>query len=264
MPELPEVEIIRIGIEKNLPKTSIKEVLLLRKDLRFLLPSKELLNLKNKTLISIGRRGKFLILKSENEEFISHLGMTGHWRYEKVHKPTKHDHIIIQWEDTNLIYNDPRRFGYILKNDSSTFKNFGPDPILDSINSNDFFIKGKKAKTPIKNWLLNQKNILGIGNIYASEILFKSKINPKKLASKLKLNQWEDIIKHTLSTLKEAIQKGGSSLRDYKNVEGKQGDMQNHWMVYGKENQPCSICKTKIKKIVQTNRSTYFCPNCQK
>ncbi len=264
MPELPEVEIIRLGIEKNLPPDPISNISLLRKNLRFPLPIKELKDLKNKSLNSIGRRGKFLILRSENSEFISHLGMTGHWRYEKNYQPLKHDHVIIEWETTKLIYNDPRRFGYILNNTELTFKNFGPDPILDPLDKDLFFKSGKNSNTPIKSWLLNQKNILGVGNIYASEILFKSKINPKKITSKLKLKNWEDILTNTIKILNEAIHQGGSSLRDYKNIDGEQGNMQNHWQVYAKENSSCPTCANKIKKITQTNRSTYFCPHCQK
>ncbi len=264
MPELPEVEIIKLGIQNQLPKEAIKEIKLLRKDLRFPLPLRELKDLKNKSILSVDRRGKFLILKTNTHHFISHLGMTGHWRYEATYAPIKHDHVVIEWSNINLIYNDPRRFGYILKFDQNTFKNFGPDPIHDQLDSNDFYSKAKKSNTPIKSWILNQKNILGVGNIYASEILFKTKIKPTKITSKLKFNDWINIITETKNVLNEAIKKGGSSLRDYKNVAGEQGDMQNHWQVYGQENSKCNICQTTIKKITQSNRSSYFCPTCQK
>ncbi len=264
MPELPEVEIVKIGLLKQLPKTPILDLKLFRQDLRFPLPIKQLQELKHQTLNTIERRGKFLIFKTNKYNFISHLGMTGHWRYETEYTPIKHDHILIHWANVNLVYNDPRRFGYMLLSDEDTFKNYGPDPIHDYLDPQAFFELGQKSKTPIKSWLLNQNNILGIGNIYASEILFRAKINPKKITAKLKLNHWQDIISQTKKTLNEAISKGGSSMRDYKNVEGQQGDMQNHWLVYGQEHQKCKVCAQKIKKIIQTNRSTYLCPRCQK
>jgi formamidopyrimidine-DNA glycosylase len=264
MPELPEVEIIRRGILKDLPRTEIKSVKLTRPDLRFPLPVNELKKIKNKKFIDIQRRGKFLIFKTTSSDFISHLGMTGHWRFESKYSPKKHDHVIIGWEKQNLIYNDPRRFGYILNLSQDMFSNFGPDPIEDKIDVNYFTQNYKSINTNIKSFLLNQKNILGIGNIYVSEILFKSKINPLKIVKTLKPEQWEKILSYTHETLTQAIELGGSSLRDYKNVDGKKGDMQNHWLVYGQENKPCSICKSKIKNITISNRSTYFCPKCQK
>lgn len=264
MPELPEVEIIRRGILKSLPKDPVQKVTLFRKNLRFALPILELHQLKNKIILSIQRRGKFLIFKTDLFDLISHLGMTGHWRYEDNYKPIKHDHVLIQWNNLNLIYNDPRRFGYILKSNLDSFKNYGPDPLLDSIDPNFFLNKSKKSKTPIKTWLLNQNNILGVGNIYASEILFRSKIHPKKLACKLTTSNWQRVVEETKNTLLESIDRGGSSLRDYKNVDGEEGKMQNHWSVYNRNGLSCIICNAKIKKITQINRSTYFCSVCQK
>jgi formamidopyrimidine-DNA glycosylase len=264
MPELPEVEIVKQGLLKSLPKDEIQEVQTFRKDLRFPLPLKELAQLKNHSIKTISRRGKFLILETTSRHFISHLGMTGHWRFESTYSPLKHDHIRIQWNSQNLIYNDPRRFGYILNYEIDLFKNFGPDPILDILEAKNFYPRYKKSETNIKTFLLNQKNILGIGNIYASEILFKAKIKPLKKVRQLKLQDWESILVETKLVLNKAITLGGSSMRDYKNVEGDKGDMQNHWLVYGKQSIPCSVCKTAIKNITISNRSSYFCSQCQK
>lgn len=264
MPELPEVEIIKRGILKDAPKTKIQNIELLRSDLRFPLPKKNLNKIKDNKIINIDRRGKFLIFRTTSYDFISHLGMTGHWRFETKYKPQKHDHVIIHWPQKSLIYNDPRRFGYILNYTLESFNDFGPDPITDKIDVLQFAEKNKKSSTNIKSFLLNQKNILGIGNIYASEILFKSKLNPLTCVNKLKLKDWENIIKYTEETLSQAIQLGGSSLKDYRNVNGEKGDMQNHWLVYGQASKPCPTCKTQITHIVVSNRSTYFCSRCQK
>lgn len=264
MPELPEVEIIRRGILRDIPQTKISSVDLFRPDLRFPLPLKELKRLKDQKITTIDRRGKFLIFKSTSSHFTSHLGMTGHWRFEKKYQPIKHDHIAIHWPQKSLIYNDPRRFGYVLNYTDNIFSDFGPDPIVDVINVAEFASRFKNSSTNIKTFLLNQKNILGVGNIYASEILFKCKINPLKLVNKLKPKDWENILFFTHEVLSKAIDLGGSSLRDYKNVDGEKGSMQNHWLVYGQVNKPCPTCKTKIKSTVVSNRSTYFCTKCQK
>lgn len=264
MPELPEVEIIKQGILKDLPKTEITSIKTFRPDLRFPMPLKELSKLKSQKITGLKRRGKFLIFESTSTNFISHLGMTGHWRFEKTHSPKKHDHLVISWKSKSLIYNDPRRFGFIINHSQSVFENFGPDPIEDEIDVFEFSKKFKNSKTNIKTFLMNQKNILGVGNIYASEILFKSGIHPLKLVHKLNLKNWESILEQTHLILKKSITLGGSSLRDYKDVDGKKGDMQNHWLVYGQENKNCSVCNTKIKNITISNRSTYFCSKCQK
>lgn len=264
MPELPEVEIVKQGLLKSLPKTEILEVKTFRKDLRFPLPLKELSQLKNNLIKTISRRGKFLVLETTTKNFISHLGMTGHWRFEENHRPLKHDHLLIRWQNQNLIYNDPRRFGYILNYSQEMFNNFGPDPILDPINASEFFNKHKKSETNIKTFLLNQKNILGVGNIYASEILFKTGIKPLKKVRQLKFKDWENILSETKIVLQKAITLGGSTMRDYRNVDGEKGDMQNHWLVYGKEGLPCSTCKGPIKNITISSRSSYYCVKCQR
>lgn len=264
MPELPEVENVRLGIKSKLPSTSIKSVEIYRPDLRFPLPSQELKALKDSKIDDIQRRGKFLIFKTRNQDFISHLGMTGHWRFETTYNPLKHDHILFNWNGISLIYNDPRRFGYFTSIAENYFDKFGPDPLLDKITPQSLSEKAIASKTNIKTWLMNQNNILGIGNIYASEILFKSKINPLKITSNISSKDWQTLLKNTKSILNQAIKQGGSSLRDYRNVDGASGNMQNHWKVYGRSGLNCKVCKGEIQKSVIATRATYFCKTCQK
>ncbi|MCO5114241.1 MAG: bifunctional DNA-formamidopyrimidine glycosylase/DNA-(apurinic or apyrimidinic site) lyase [Bdellovibrionaceae bacterium] len=264
MPELPEVENVRLGLNQYLTKKPLTKVTLLRKDLRFPLPRKELLSLKNHCLLNLERRGKFLIFNFDHLSLFSHLGMTGHWRVEKIHRPIKHDHLILSWKDQNWIYNDPRRFGYIGLHTGQLLKKFGPDPILDDIKSNDLWLKAQGKKQPIKTWLMDQKNILGIGNIYASEVLFACGLHPLRPVHKVTETQWKQILQHTKRILKKSIRLGGSTIKDYRTVDGEKGGFQNTWAVYDKEGLSCKTCKHPIFHLKLSGRATYFCKSCQK
>ena len=185
--------------------------------------------------------------------------------------PKKHNHVFLEFDNIKIIYNDPRRFGYFKlfenKNNLENFiNNYGPEPFSSKFNLNylkKYFYKKKKN---IKNFLLDQKFVSGLGNIYASEILFSSKINPKKKAKSLSENDCINIIKYSRKILNLAIKKGGSSIRDFKNIVGKNGSFQDNFKVYNRENKSCLSpgCKGTIKKKFITNRSTFFCNICQK
>lgn len=263
MPELPEVENVRIGLNKYLSDSPLEEVKLLRKDLRFPLPKKELLLLKNQRLLNLARRGKFLIFNFEKLSLFSHLGMTGHWRVETDYISQKHDHVLLKWKKHIWIYNDPRRFGYIGINDGQLEKNFGPDPILDKITVLDFLNRAKNKKQPIKLWLMDQKNVLGIGNIYASEVLFAAHIHPLQPTFSITKTQWQSILLHTKKILNKSIKLGGSTLKDYRKVDGEKGGFQDTWFVYGKDDEPCKTCKKPVQFLKLSGRATYFCKKCQ-
>ena len=287
MPELPEVEIVKQSLAKKIQQKKIKKVIIKNRNLRFKIPLKFEKLLEQKKIKKVTRFSKYLILNFNDNSFcLIHLGMSGTIHlinkhiinkftntsfYNSPELPKKHNHVEIQFNDMSVIYNDPRRFGFFRFIDNpkelkKRFNNLGPEPFFLSFNLKyllNFFINKKKD---IKSFLLDQKFVSGIGNIYASEILFLCKINPKTYAMKLSKNDCKKIIYYSKSVLKKAIEKGGSSIRDFKNTEGKNGSFQKEFKVYQRENQGCSRknCHGKIKKIFISNRSTFFCNICQK
>ena len=287
MPELPEVEIVRQSLLKNIKGKKINQVLVNNRNLRFKLKHSFEKNLKNKSISNIKRFSKYLIIEFENKSFcIIHLGMSGTIHIVKNRKkslltntsfyhspklPEKHNHIEFFFSNFKLIYNDPRRFGFFLFIDNKDdlekrFKKFGPEPFDKKFNLKHLtnFFKGKKKN--IKSFLLDQKFVSGIGNIYASEILYRSKINPLIRAKNLKKFQLKKIIKNSKKILLKAIKQGGSTIRDFKNTKGEIGQFQKNFKVYGRDKQSCKrrSCYGVIKKITQSNRSTFLCKICQK
>ncbi|MDF1857861.1 MAG: bifunctional DNA-formamidopyrimidine glycosylase/DNA-(apurinic or apyrimidinic site) lyase [Candidatus Pelagibacter bacterium] len=287
MPELPEVEIVKQSLSKKIEQKRIKKVIIKNRNLRFKIPLKFEKLLEQKKIKKVTRFSKYLILNFNDNSFcLIHLGMSGTIHlinkhiinkftntsfYNSPELPKKHNHVEIKFNDMSVIYNDPRRFGFFRFIDNpkelkKRFNHLGPEPFFLSFNLKyllNFFINKKKD---IKSFLLDQKFVSGIGNIYASEILFLCKINPKTYAMKLSKNDCKKIIYYSKSVLKKAIEKGGSSIRDFKNTEGKNGSFQKEFKVYQRENQGCSRknCHGKIKKIFISNRSTFFCNICQK
>ena len=286
MPELPEVEIIKQSLDRKIKFKKINKVLVRNRNLRFKVPKNFEFFLKNKKIRKISRKYKYLIFHLNNNTFlIIHLGMSGtiHLISEKNFKntnasfygsanlPTKHNHIVIFLKKYHLIYNDPRRFGYFsIFNDEidleRKFNHFGPEPFSKSFNLKYVVNYFKKKEKNIKNFLLDQKFVSGIGNIYACEILFISKINPFKKAKNLTKDECRKILLCSKVVLKKAIQKGGSSIRDFQNTNGNKGTFQNEFNVYQRENLNCvkAKCKGFIKKKVISNRSSFFCNYCQK
>jgi len=287
MPELPEVEIVRQSLDKKIKGKFIKKVLVKNRNLRFKIPYNFEKLLNKKKIKKVDRFSKYLILIFEdNSSCTIHLGMSGTIHllfnnkknivtntsfYNLLLLPEKHNHIEIIFNELKLVYNDPRRFGYFLffknKNDlKRKFNKFGPEPFSYIFNTNYVLKYFKNKEKNIKNFLLDQKFVAGIGNIYASEILFLCKINPIKKAKKLRLDEIKKIIHYSKFVLKKAIQKGGSSIRDFKNTLGNQGSFQMDFNVYQRENLKCLkyTCKGIIKKIFISNRSSFFCNICQK
>jgi len=287
MPELPEVEIVKRSLVQKIQQKKIKKVIIKNRNLRFKIPIKFEELLKNKTIKKVTRFSKYLILNfSEGSFCLIHLGMSGTIHLIKKDTPTKytntsfysshnlpkkHNHVEIQFKDLKIIYNDPRRFGFFkfINNKEDLLKKFnhlGPEPFFKSFNLEyltNYFLNKKKD---IKSFLLDQKFVSGIGNIYASEILFFCKINPRTHAMKLSKKDCKKIIQFSKKVLNRAIKKGGSSIRDFKNISGKNGNFQNEFKVYQRENLNCqrNKCTGKITKIFISNRSTFFCNICQK
>ena len=286
MPELPEVEVVRKSLNRKIKNKEIKKVLVKNKNLRFKVPSDFKNFLKNKKVINVNRFSKYLILCLNNKSYcLIHLGMSGTIHLVNLKKkniitntsfynspllPEKHNHIEIFFKDLKLIYNDPRRFGFfqILNNDDQLkkrFKHLGPEPFQSTFNLKYLrnFFKGKEKN--IKSFLIDQNFVSGIGNIYASEILFLSKINPFKKAKLLSENDCKKIISNSRKILLQAIKRGGSSIKNFKNSNGNSGSFQKEFNAYQREGEKCknSRCKGIIKKVFISNRSTFFCDICQ-
>ena len=287
MPELPEVEVVKESLSRTITGKKIKKVSIKNRNLRFKIKKGFETRLQSKSIKKVKRFSKYIILVLNDEKFcLIHLGMSGTIHllrknilnqktnasfYHSPYLPKKHNHVFLEFDNIKIIYNDPRRFGYFKlfenKNNLENFiNNYGPEPFSSKFNLNylkKYFYKKKKN---IKNFLLDQKFVSGLGNIYASEILFSSKINPKKKAKSLSENDCINIIKYSRKILNLAIKKGGSSIRDFKNTVGKNGSFQDNFKVYNRENKSCLFpgCKGIIIKKFITNRSTFFCNICQK
>ena len=287
MPELPEVEIVRQSLEKKVRDKIIQKVLIKNRNLRFKIQSNFKKHLHKKKIKKIERFFKYIIITFEDSSgFIIHLGMSGtihllHKNQKNIYTnssfynspklPKKHNHIEIEFEKIKIIYNDPRRFGYFLTFNNKLelnqkFLNFGPEPFSESFNLKYILKYLKNKEKNIKNFLLDQKFVSGIGNIYANEILFNSKINPSRKAKNLNKNDCKKILFNSKLVLNKAIKKGGSSIRDFQNINGKMGTFQKDFKVYQRENLNClkPKCKGIIKKKIISNRSSFFCNYCQK
>ena len=286
MPELPEVEVVKQSLYKKIKFKKINKVLVRNRNLRFKVPEGFEFFLKDKIINNISRKSKYLIFHLNNKTFLLfHLGMSGTMHlvgkknstntnlsfYGSSNLPKKHNHIIILFDKYELVYNDPRRFGFtkIIKNKKKLeifFNKFGPEPLNSEFNIDYISNYLKKKNKIIKSFLLDQKFVSGIGNIYASEILYYSKINPLKQAKKLSTNDIKKIKYFSKLVLNKAINKGGSSIRDFKNVKGKVGNYQKEFKVYNRASLNCldKSCSGKIIKKNISNRSTFFCNSCQK
>ena len=286
MPELPEVEIVRRSLNKKIKQKKVEKVIIRNRNLRFKIPLNFESFLKNHKIITVKRFSKYLIFYLSNNSYcLLHLGMSGtiHLIYDNKknsrtntsfyssHKlPKKHNHIEIKFKDMKIVYNDPRRFGFfqLIKNLKSLRKrlnHLGPEPFQSKFNLKYIYNSFKEKEKNIKSFLLDQRFVSGIGNIYANEILFFSQINPFTKAKFISKKECKKIIIYSKKVLLNAIKKGGSSIRDFKNISGDEGGYQEDFKVYQKEGLKCkrSNCNGIIKKKTISNRSTFFCNTCQ-
>jgi len=286
MPELPEIEIVKRSLFKMINRAKIIDVKINNKNLRYKISSSFSKNLINEKILNISRRSKYLILHFKNKILLIHLGMTGKLlimksKNNKIFRTSfyydlnilpEHRHIYITLNNgLILIYNDIRRFGFfkLYKNTNLKeivfLKKLGIEPFSKTFNLKHFkkFIKNKKKN--IKNLLMDQTFVSGLGNIYVNEALFVSRIHPLRLCNNLNTIEMKNLIMNIKKILKFSILKGGSSIRDFKNILGKSGSFQQFFHVYGQESKKCSriSCKGKIKKIQISNRSSFYCNKCQ-
>ncbi len=275
MPELPEVETTRRGLVKAAKGQKITSVTVRRRDLRLPIPKGLEAHLKGATLVDMRRRAKYLLIDvqkgSKNGVLLVHLGMSGSLTMQKGPKytPKTHDHVLIHLENGRLIaFHDPRRFGvidWLEEGDEATHEllyHLGPEPLSKAFSPAYLSAALATRKGPIKPVLMDQKLVVGVGNIYASESLYLSKINPNMSAQKCAAKS-DAIISAICTTLNAAIKSGGSTLRDYVGAQNEGGYFQHHFNVYGRDGEPCFNCGTMIQTTTHAGRSTYWCPQCQ-
>lgn len=292
MPELPEVETVVRGLRLALESKRITRVEALRPDLRFPLPDDFIDRLTGCRVIEVVRRAKYILVRlASGETWLVHLGMSGRFTVfpgtESTSSPVghnlgrallqKHDHVIVDMADGGrIIFNDARRFGYMdliptdREADSSHLRAIGPEPLSKDFNLEYLVSALRGRKTPIKSALLDQKIVAGIGNIYACEVLWRAGISPRRSAHTVAGRRAARLLEAVQSVLVEAIEAGGSSLRDYVKTDGKLGYFQHKWGVYGREGAACLRCgeddagPCRIRRIVQSGRSTFYCPQYQR
>ena len=274
MPELPEVETVCRALSKVIKNSRIKKIEFYRKDLRWQVKNNLEVTLKNNIFIDPYRRGKYILIPTNTDKiFLIHLGMSGQIRIKKKDIVQKHDHMRMIVENNNkhfvVTYNDSRRFGYIdLFKKKELREHFllskiGVEPLGRELTTEYLQNNFKKRVINIKNALIDQKIIAGIGNIYASEILYKAKINPLRKVNSLSQNDLNSIITYTKIILKKSIDVGGTTIRDHMQPDGSLGYFKQKLQVYGKVNEKCKTCNSFIVKEVISNRSTFICKYCQ-
>lgn len=275
MPELPEVETVRRGLNLQLQhQPKLLDLKRSRKALRFSFPKNALSQLKEKKLLRIDRRAKYLLFDFGDKILLNHLGMTGSWRSLKrlPLKPSEwalHDHVILRFEDNlNFIFKDPRRFGYFDLIDkkewekSKWFSHLGPEP-FEEFTGEYLFLKTRNKSAPIKNFIMDQKVVVGVGNIYASEALFHAGIQPTKKASRLTRKDCERLVQCIQKVLLKSIRAGGSTIRDFIGADGNSGYFAQTLKVYGRQGELCRTCKSPIQQVRLAGRSTFWCAECQ-
>ena len=276
MPELPEVETVRRGLEPVLRGQRIALVELRRPDLRIPFPPDFASRLAGRRVTGLRRRAKYLLVDLDDEEvMICHLGMSGHFlvRPHTGFSSSPHDHVVIMLEDgSEVVFNDQRRFGLmtlVAGTDEAAhplLRHLAPDPLDNSFTSNAFLARLAGRRTPVKAALLNQEIVGGVGNIYASEALHQARISPRRLAAHVGPGRAAALAGALGDVLHRAIAAGGASLRDHVQTSGEPGYFQHDFRVYGRESAPCpnAGCSGTIRRIIQSGRSTYFCGRCQR
>lgn len=268
MPELPEVETTRRGLAPHLTGAVIRGTVVRNRNLRWPIPA---LPVQGRTISGITRRAKYLLIDCGNGTLILHLGMSGSLRILPHGAPVKlHDHFDLLLENGQLMrLHDPRRFGAVLWhegdiNDHPLLAQLGPEPLQEDFNARYLHRALRGRSLAIKQALMDNHLVVGVGNIYANESLFRSGIKPQLAAGKLSLKRCEKLVAEIRATLGESIEKGGSTLRDFVNSNGQPGYFQQNYWVYGRANEPCRKCGTPIKQIKQGQRSSFYCGSCQK
>lgn len=278
MPELPEVETVKNGLAPVMEGFVFDRVTLNRPNLRFPFDARFIGRVQGQTLTKLTRRAKFLdAALGSGDRLLMHLGMSGRFsinqadalgEFAHTHNTNpKHDHVeFVMSSGAQVVFNDPRRFGFmelIAPGEPSRLDTLGPEPLSNAFNAPALraAVKGKKSK--IKAALLDQHVVAGLGNIYVCEALFRAHISPRRAAGRLNVKETESLTRHIKQVITDAIEAGGSTLKDFAGADGDLDYFQHRFDVYGREGDPCAKCEAPIKRIMQSGRSTFFCAKCQ-
>jgi len=271
VPELPEVETTRRGIDSALRGHRIKELRVYDRRLRWPIEEQLPERLAGQQTLTVGRRAKYLLLNLERGTLIVHLGMSGSLRVLHAGAPRlKHDQFDLAFDSgLDLRFNDPRRFGslHYTEQDPAThrlLRSLAPEPFDASFNAEYLYRITRKRRAAIKQVIMNGRLVTGVGNIYASEALFRARINPRRAARRLTLKDCARLVRAVRAALGAAIRAGGTSLRNYVGTDGNPGEFRQKLYVYERDARPCRVCRTPIRQITQGARSSYFCPQCQR
>ncbi|MBN4075125.1 MAG: DNA-formamidopyrimidine glycosylase [SAR86 cluster bacterium] len=271
MPELPEVETTCRGIQPHIEGKTVKSVLVRQPQLRWPVSAELGEILPGQRINKVSRRGKYLLLETKAGCVLIHLGMSGSLRItKKSEEVKKHDHVdIIMKNGAILRYHDPRRFGCMLWAGQQPFKHvllekLGPEPLTDDFNADHLFALSRKRNAAIKNFIMDGHIVVGVGNIYANEALFAAGIKPRRAAGKVSKAAYIRLVAAIKAILAEAIEQGGTTLRDFVGGDGKPGYFKQSLSVYGRGGESCVNCQTTLKEIRLGQRSTVYCPKCQR
>ena len=270
MPELPEVETTRRGIEPHINHQLISDIAIRQRQLRWPIPQQLRQAARNQKILGVDRRGKYLLLRLHNGTIIIHLGMSGSLRICSVETPAeKHDHVDFIFGNSKVLrLRDPRKFGAVLwtAKDPAQHKllsSLGPEPLADHFSAEYLYQQTRKRSASIKSLIMNSHIVVGVGNIYACESLFLACINPKRKAGSLSLSRCSKLVSAIKQVLTQSITQGGTTLRDFIRENGQPGYFSLKLHVYGKAGEPCAKCGRPIRQIKQQQRSTFYCSNCQ-
>ena len=282
MPELPEVETVRRGLESRLIDATVADVVVRDRRLRWPVAADFETQLRGQRIVAIERRSKYLLFRltrvneTEKSTLLAHLGMTGSFVVHAADAPLaykSHDHVDVvltgRRESLVLRYNDPRRFGSMhhfagLDAEQPLLAHLGPEPLTDQLTGEYLYQQTRRRTIAIKQALMDNTLVVGVGNIYANESLFRAGIHPDRAANQVSLARYKRLVVEVKTVLTEAIAAGGSTLRDFVNTAGEPGYFQLDYFVYGRDGQPCKVCDAPLKLMRHGGRATVFCSNCQR
>jgi formamidopyrimidine-DNA glycosylase len=271
MPELPEVETTRRGLLPHLVGRRVRAVKVRNASLRWPVPRELARRLRGQEILDVRRRAKYLLVDFPRGHLLIHLGMSGRLTLVPHETPArKHDHVDIGLEGARTLrFTDPRRFGTILWLEApaekhALLKNLGLEPLEPEFTGAALHRKARGRKVSVKQFLMNGGIVTGVGNIYASEALFHAGIHPVRAAGRISTRRWNRLATAVRSTLERALDAGGSTVRDFASADGRPGYFQDKFCVYGREGKPCRVCATPIRALRQGQRSTFYCPACQR